>query len=437
MNALLTRFILAISLFTFTTPTFCFDSVLQDTEKLMQEVTAEKDAIEKDLALVDSQIKAETDQTKKEVFKKSRDDLEKKKISVSQKLDAFTRIRSELFNTDPVQRLIAEYKSALEQIPANGDPKRNEQRAYYDNQIKRLEKSINSENDNQAGPVLAVALIIIFIALGIAAWHILNKTDSSAKNEADEEAVARVRLAKLMTQGAMVLIVFLSGLTLLFAGLNAAFAPSDSTDRAQFFDIAKWILATVLPVVAAWVGGVMAYYFGKENFRAGAELVEKLKQTPQQKLEALKAGESGLEINDKIASYKLNGNLLDANLTEIEGAFTKGDKTYERLPILDDKGCVQGCLHLSTLKKYKDTLNEQDKQEESAKMKLGALIANLPWNEKKSFNTIWPTDNLIRVQALINATPECKDIFVTEDGSASKPAKRWITDDDIIKITNV
>ena len=109
MNALLIRFILAISLFTFTTPTFCFDSVLQDTEKLMQEATAEKDTIDKDLALIDSQIKAETDPAKKEALKKSRDDLEKKKISANAKLDVFTRIRSELYNTDPVQRVIAEY----------------------------------------------------------------------------------------------------------------------------------------------------------------------------------------------------------------------------------------------------------------------------------------------------------------------------------------
>ena len=82
-------------------------------------------------------------------------------------------------------------------------------------------------------------------------------------------------------------------LTLLFAGIKAALAP-DTENMKLFFEIAKWILATVLPVVAAWVGGVMAYYFGKENFRAGAEnaekLVRELKQTPSAKAGSFKGG---------------------------------------------------------------------------------------------------------------------------------------------------
>jgi len=239
-----------------------------------------------------------------------------------------------------------------------------------------------------------------------------------------------------VTLGALVLIFLVSVLTLLFAGIKAALAP-DTENMKLFFEIAKWILATVLPVVAAWVGGVMAYYFGKENFRAGAEnaekLVRELKQTPQQKLEALKAGESGLEI-DKAASYRLpvGVKLDDANLTVLEKAFDKDGKTYERLPILDEKGCAQACLHMSTLTKYFATAKKDNANE----MILGELVRKLKWKPENSFGTVSPTDNLKRVQDIINFTNECKDIFVTADGTKAKRAERWITNDDITKISD-
>jgi hypothetical protein len=160
----------------------------------------------------------------------------------------------------------------------------------------------------------------------------------------------------------------------------------------------------------------------QRDFRAGAEkLVRDLKQTPQQKLEALKAGESGLEI-DKAAFYRIpiGDKLDDANLTVLEKAFDKDGKTYERLPILDDKGYVQACLHISTLTKYFAIA----KKESANEMILGGLVRKLKWKPENNFGTVSPTDKLNRAKDIINATNECKDVFVTADGTKSKRADR-------------
>jgi len=70
-------------------------------------------------------------------------------------------------------------------------------------------------------------------------------------------------------------------------------------------------------------------------------------------------------------------------------------------------------------------------------MILGELVRKLKWKPENSFGTVSPTDNLKRVQDIINFTNECKDIFVTADGTKAKRAERWITNDDITKISDI
>jgi hypothetical protein len=184
------------------------------------------------------------------------------------------------------------------------------------------------------------------------------------------------------------------------------------------------------------VGGVMAYYFGKENFKAGSESVQNtIRQlTPQQKLEGKKAGESGMEMT-QAAVHKLTGLLPDVSLTDLENSFKRDGKTYERLPILDSAKCVVACLHLSTLNKFR-SLSDAEQAAGGDKTKLSALCVVLKWKPEDSFATVAPTDSLASAQAIMKANKNCRDVFVTPDGKKNTPAQRWITDDDILNVVN-
>jgi len=407
------------------------DEVVKERDSAIKEMeTAKRDLHKFQAASPAESVEKITNQQKK------LDALQITAETAQQRLDALNKARVALRDQNPILTLIGELKNRLDEFPADGNESQKEQRTVIQAKIKKLETLDTVGDAASLWWIGVVALVLVFIALIMAFLHLWKDTSNSSKSDADDDGVARVRLAKLVTLGAIAFIFSVSGLTLLFAGIKAALTPG-TEDMKLFFEIAKWILATVLPVVAAWVGGVMAYYFGKENFRAGAEnaekLVRELKQTPQQKLEALKASESGMEI-DKAAVYRLPASvkLEKVKLTEIKKAFVKDGKTYERLPILDNEGCIQACLHMATLTKYTGGLTDADKDDE-AKMMLGKLS----WEPKQSFNTVSPMDNLIRVQTIINATKECKDVFVTADGTKSKRAERWITNDDITKITNI
>jgi hypothetical protein len=86
---------------------------------------------------------------------------------------------------------------------------------------------------------------------------------------------------------------------IVIGGYNASIANTDIA-RREFIDTAKYVFAAVLPVVAAWVGSVMAFYFGKENFRAATESVTQTARllSSQEKLGQTKAQEIGKRIAD-------------------------------------------------------------------------------------------------------------------------------------------
>ncbi len=108
----------------------------------------------------------------------------------------------------------------------------------------------------------------------------------------------------------------------------------------QFFDIAKYVLGVLLPVIGASVGTVLAFYFGQVNFeaasRSAANLVRQL--TPREKLQAKAADQAMMKINE-VTTFKIPTNKTEADFKIrdlIKGGFEK-DQSHprQRLPFLD------------------------------------------------------------------------------------------------------
>ena len=64
------------------------------------------------------------------------------------------------------------------------------------------------------------------------------------------------------------LVVSISVVGVVLLGITAIALPGN--DR---FERLKFVTATVLPVIASWVGTIMAFYFSKENFMAATQSV--------------------------------------------------------------------------------------------------------------------------------------------------------------------
>src|SRR5205814_4878107 len=131
------------------------------------------------------------------------------------------------------------------------------------------------------------------------------------KPEADSKF--RVTLAKTVTTWALVAILAIAGLIIVVAGINAIRSPKETE---KFFDIAKYVLGVLLPVIGAWVGTVLAFYFGQVNFeaasRSAANLVRQL--SPREKLQAEAASQAMMKINE-VTTFKIQPDKTEADIT--------------------------------------------------------------------------------------------------------------------------
>src|SRR6516162_2412963 len=133
--------------------------------------------------------------------------------------------------------------------------------------------------------------------------------------KSDGDGQFRIALAKGVTTWALAAILTIVVVIILVAGINVILKPGKE-QMDQFFDIAKYILGVLLPVIGAWVGTVLAFYFGQVNFeaasRSAANLVRQL--SPREKLQAAAAGQAMMKIND-VTSFKIPPDNTEANIT--------------------------------------------------------------------------------------------------------------------------
>jgi len=242
----------------------------------------------------------------------------------------------------------------------------------------------------------------------------------------------RIELAKTVTTLALVAILAMAALIVLVAGISALLKPSPEK-MVQFFDISKYVLGVLLPVIGAWVGTVLAFYFGQGSFEAAsksaANLVRQL--SPREKLQAEPVGHAMMKIND-VTTFKIPADKTQADITIkqlIDEGFEKDQlQPRNRLPILDAEGRGKYVIHRSIVdafvaaKKHPPTADEstltlKDLLEDP---KLKDYIVN-------SFISLAPDATLADAKDLFDRNPLCLDILVTQDGTKNGIVVGWIT----------
>ena len=242
----------------------------------------------------------------------------------------------------------------------------------------------------------------------------------------------RIELAKTVTTLALVAILAMAALIVLVAGISALLKPSPEK-MVQFFDISKYVLGVLLPVIGAWVGTVLAFYFGQGSFEAAsksaANLVRQL--SPREKLQAEPVGHAMMKIND-VTTFKIPADKTQADITIkqlIDEGFEKDQlQPRNRLPILDAEGRGKYVIHRSIVdafvaaKKHPPTADEstltlKDLLEDP---KLKDYIVN-------SFIPLAPDATLADAKDLFDRNPLCLDILVTQDGTKNGIVVGWIT----------
>lgn len=209
--------------------------------------------------------------------------------------------------------------------------------------------------------------------------------------------------------------------------------------KADTLDDTLKVINILLPVLATWVGTVIAYYFSKENFEAAARNINELTKqlTSEDKLKSIPAKSVMLpieKVTKLILSTTPNKIMLKADV--LDAILAKNN--VNRLPVLVDSGIAHYMIHRSTLEQFivsqvvkgrkVEDLTLQDMLDDpnfSAKVRGGAFV------------TIKETATLGDAKLLLDQDSNCADIFVTDDGARTGKVLGWITNAIILEQSKV
>ncbi len=203
----------------------------------------------------------------------------------------------------------------------------------------------------------------------------------------------------------------------LIAGLAIGFS-SNKPETAQM------VFTATIPLLASWVGTVLAYYFSSESLEAATRSVRDLIPV-EEKLGAISVSDVMIKISDMIW-FKQDDSQKVKDVLEALKASGKG----ERLPFFDENKYPVYMLHKSSID---SALVEADQKYEEMLIaavtfqELFEKVPDLKTLAEGSFGIVDRDATLKIVRSTMSRIKNCQDVFVTENGTKSSPVVGWIT----------
>jgi hypothetical protein len=187
---------------------------------------------------------------------------------------------------------------------------------------------------------------------------------------------------------------------------------------------AMTIFNIVLPVFASWVGTILAFYFGRENFESANKQVRELVQrlSPEQLAKALVT--TIMRSVDNMVPFLIPAGKGDEDikLSELNSKF---GANVTRLPILDAEKRPKYMIHESSIAKY---IAAGGKYEDSLEKFIGTQKkAGFDFGVNKGFVVVSERTTLADAKRKMEETPFCQDIFITKGGSPEEAVTGWIS----------
>ena len=201
----------------------------------------------------------------------------------------------------------------------------------------------------------------------------------------------------------------------------------DGTDAMIVFNI-------LVPVFASWVGTVLAFYFGRENFQTANEQARETNKqmlTMAQQAQPQGATRSVAEVMKPLADIEVtripaggdNGSVLLSQL------LAKFKPRINRMPVLDSAGKPVYIIHEASIKEYLadvDQAADSDLLEKFLEQQAGEKPPLL-YGNGEAFAVVKESATLVEAKAAMDALPRCLDVFVTVNGTPDEPLVGWIS----------
>jgi len=199
-------------------------------------------------------------------------------------------------------------------------------------------------------------------------------------------------------------------------------------------------LQILIPLWGTWIGTVLAFYFGKNNFDAAAKsyqaVIEKL--TPIEKMANLLVKDYMIPLNKLV--YLTYDKAKDERIYEI--LKYEQFKQHNRFAVFDNEGVAKYIIHRSLFNQFiSSKVDDNLSIEDIKKLTLENFVKNSDSTIKNvlknSFAVVSINATLLEAKMKIDSIPECFDVFITETGAANEKVEGLITNNIILKEANV
>lgn len=251
--------------------------------------------------------------------------------------------------------------------------------------------------------------------------------------------LSRERLARLVVVGSFLTLFLMVGAIFYFSGSGTSPGAGEVADK---------VFNTILPVLAGWVGTVLAYFFSAQNLERTSATLDKAMDAVGQSSGGQPAQPSD-PVYDKMIKVEnikklqdLTGKALgDIKLLELQKAFqgAEPDPPASRLVFLDGRK-FRYLMHFSVLNAYLvgHVVNASGQPTNVAELTLQNLVDDPESLRQisKLVAFVSGSANLADAKAAIDAIPGAQDIIVTKTGDAAGDVIGWISNVDLVKLLN-
>ncbi|OFX84177.1 MAG: hypothetical protein A2W99_00165 [Bacteroidetes bacterium GWF2_33_16] len=213
--------------------------------------------------------------------------------------------------------------------------------------------------------------------------------------------------------------------------------------RAKEPDL-SFVGQSLLPLWGTWIGTIIAFYFGRENFEAAnrsyRDVIKTL--TPEQKIAAIPVKEVMIPL-EKIKYIEFKEDTKNEKIIDIikNPIF----KEYHRIAFLTPEKVFRYMIHKSTLALFliektqvAGTGGSQAKVDTNT-LTLQDLFqydnhdSRIPQMLNRGYSFMSVSGCLLDAKNIVDSIPECQDVFVTLNGKETEPVLGLVTNNMILE----
>lgn len=222
-------------------------------------------------------------------------------------------------------------------------------------------------------------------------------------------------------------------ITIIVVGVTVVLALYDTIHRED----SVLTTQTLIPLWATWIGTVLAFYYGKDNFdtatKSYSDMVEKM--NPDEKLKKISITKAMIPLKEmQILDYEESLGKTIKELLEQEK-----NLSYNRYVFIDDKNRLKAIIHRRNFTQYiTDKIGTETPEPLSILFKNFLHDCNLTKNQRWKGEPVFIAEdsNMLEAKNAIFLRQNNRDVFVTKNGNKEEEVIGLITDKNILKVMN-